>query len=94
MHNPKTKENKERESGHMNSTGEIWKQTESQRGTHIKAGIPHETNMKKGKERNNMRQNKRRTPKKQNISWTNCFVGSMENKLGTMNLGISCREQT
>ena len=41
----------------MNYKGEIWKQTESQRGTHIKAGIPHETNMKKGKERNNMNQN-------------------------------------
>ena len=41
VHNPKTKENKERESGHMNSTGEIWKQTESQRGKHKKTGIPH-----------------------------------------------------
>ena len=36
----KTKENKERESGNMKSNGEIWKQTESQRGDHIKTGIP------------------------------------------------------
>ena len=36
-----TKENKERESGNMNSKGEIWKHTESQREKHIKTGIPH-----------------------------------------------------
>ena len=63
VHDPKTKENKERESGNMNSKGEIWKQTESQRWKDINAGIPHETNMKKGKERNSMNQNKRRKQK-------------------------------
>ena len=41
VHDLKTKENKERESGNMNSKGEIWKQTESQRGKHTKTGIPH-----------------------------------------------------
>ena len=41
VHDLKTKENEERESGNMNSKGEIWKQTESQRGKHIKTGILH-----------------------------------------------------
>ena len=41
VHDPKTMENKERERGNMNSKGEIWKQTESQREEHIKTGIPH-----------------------------------------------------
>ena len=40
VHDPKTKENKEKERGNMNSKGEIWKQTESQREKHIKTGIP------------------------------------------------------
>jgi hypothetical protein len=39
VHDPKTKENKERESENMNSKGEMWKQCESQGGRHIKTGI-------------------------------------------------------
>ena len=37
---PRRKKERERESGNMKSNGEIWKQTESQRGDHIKTGIP------------------------------------------------------
>ena len=72
VHDPKTKENKERESENMNSKGEMWKQCESQGGRHIKTGIQHETNMKKMKKNNNMNQNKKRKQKKQHIPWKRC----------------------
>ena len=42
-HDPQTQENKKRENWHMNSKGERWKETESQRGKHIKTRMPHET---------------------------------------------------
>ena len=73
---------------------ETWSPTEKYGNKLNPKGEPHKNRNptwnkhEKGKERNNMRQNKSGTPKKQNIPWKNCFVGSMENKLGTMNLGI------
>ena len=60
MHDLKTKENKERESGNMNSKGEIWKQTESQRGKTHKNRNP---TLNKQDKRNTMNQNKGRKQK-------------------------------